>query len=74
MVIAPSLQHRDGEMSEAKAFEPLLKPQEVCEELNISPATFWRKVWAGKIETVRFGRARRVAPEEKDRLKREGTD
>jgi len=42
----------------------LLRVPQVAERLGVSPKTVWRLVAAGEIESVKIGRARRIAPED----------
>lgn len=41
----------------------LLTIEDVSAQLSLSPATIWRKIRSGEIESVKVGRARRFTPE-----------
>ena len=47
-------------MKNLEDYSPLLLPEEVCEILRISKASFYKKVWVGQIPVIRIGKSLRV--------------
>jgi excisionase family DNA binding protein len=52
----------EGYTGEERRLETLLRPDEVCEVLGISPATFYRLVIEGRLPALKIGSAWRVRP------------
>ena len=50
----------------------MLSIKEVALELNLNPMTVFRYIQKGKINAVKVGRDWRIAPDELERIKKEG--
>jgi len=48
------------------------KLSEVASLLGVVQMTVYRWIWAGKVKAIKVGRSWRVAPEEVERIRRDG--
>lgn len=54
------------------SFDPLLRVQRVAEVLDVAPITIWRWIRAGKVRTIRLGKAVRIPESELRRIASDG--